>query len=64
MISVVDILLIPFQLGAAAGACFFPLVLGPGGASHPTSGGLKTCMLLCSVVALLGALVTYLFTPR
>jgi Sugar (and other) transporter len=51
------------KLGAAAGAYFFPLVLGQG---HGTSSGegLKTSMFLCAVVALLGALVTHLFTPR
>lgn len=51
------------KLGAATGAFFFPLILGPGGAANPTPEGLRSCMLICSFVALLGALVTYLFIP-
>ena len=52
------------KLGAACGAYFFPLLLGPGGAAHPTENGLQNCMLICSFVAMIGLLVTYLFTPR
>ena len=54
------------KLGAAVGAYAFPFVLtGRGPSSGGSSNeGLKTCMLLCSVVAFMGAFVTYLFTPR
>lgn len=52
------------KMGAAAGAYFFPLLLGPGGAQHPTSEGMRSAMILCGLVALLGAMVTYFFTPR
>jgi Sugar (and other) transporter len=51
------------KLGAAAGAYFFPLVLGQGRGTS-SGEGLKMSMFLCAVVALLGALVTHLFTPR
>lgn len=52
------------KTGAAAGAYFFPLLLGPGGAAHPTSQGMRTAMILCGLVAFLGAVMTYLFIPR
>ena len=52
------------KLGAATGAFFFPLILGPAGSSHPTNAGLRTSMFLCSGIAFLGAVVTYFFTPR
>ena len=52
------------KLGAAAGAYFFPLVLGTsGGGTTPSPNGLKNCFYICGGVALLGALVTTLFTP-
>ena len=51
------------KLGAATGAFFFPLILGPGGAVHPTPAGLRSCMMICALVAATGALATYLFTP-
>lgn len=51
------------KLGAATGAYFFPLLLGPGGSVHPTEFGLQRCMLICSLIAVLGALVTYFLTP-
>ena len=47
------------KVGAATGAYFFPIVL-----SHSGNHGLKTSMYLCSVIAMLGALVTYLLTPK
>ena len=37
--------------------------IGPGGASHPTEGGLRQCMFICSLIAVLGALVTYVVIP-
>jgi len=52
------------KLGAAAGAYFFPMLLGPGGSSNPTPEGLRAAMVMCGVIAWLGALMTYLFTPR
>ena len=52
------------KLGAATGAFFFPLILGPAGSSHPTNAGLRTSMFLCSGIAFLGAVVTHFFTPR
>ena len=52
------------KLGAATGAFFFPLILGPAGSSHPTNQGLRTSMFLCAIIAFLGAVVTYFFTPR
>ncbi len=52
------------KLGAATGAYFFPMILGPGGASNPTSAGLRQCMFICSFIAVLGAVVTHLFIPR
>lgn len=48
------------KLGAAAGAYFFPIVLGTGAASE---AGLRQCMAICSIIALLGAIVTFLFIP-
>jgi len=51
------------KLGAATGAYFFPLLLGPGGSVHPTESGLQRCMLICSLVAVLGATATYFLTP-
>jgi len=47
------------KLGAAAGAYFFPIVINASG-----ENGLKNCMLLCSFVAILGAVVTTFFIPR
>ena len=52
------------KLGAATGAFFFPLVLGPVGSSQPTSSGLRTSMFLCAFIAFLGATVTYYLTPK
>ena len=52
------------KLGAATGAYFFPMILGPGGASNPTPEGLRQCMFICSFIAALGSIVTYLFIPR
>lgn len=52
------------KLGAAAGAYFFPMLLGPGGSADPTPTGLQTAMITCGVVAWLGAVMTYWFTPR
>ena len=52
------------KIGAAAGAYFFPQFLGPGGSANPTPEGMRTAMVLCGLVAWLGALMTYLFTPR
>ena len=52
------------KLGAATGAFFFPLILGPAGSSHPTDAGLRTSMFLCAAIAFLGCAVTYFFTPR
>jgi hypothetical protein len=40
------------------------MILGPGGASNPTSAGLRQCMFICSIIAVLGAVVTHLFIPR
>lgn len=51
------------KMGAAAGAYFFPLLLGPGGSSNPTPAGMKSAMIICGLIALLGAVVTYFFTP-
>jgi len=51
------------KLGAATGAYVFPLLLGPGGASDPTMEGIRYTMLLCAIVAICGAIVTYLFIP-
>ena len=51
------------KTGAAAGAYFFPLLLGPGGAAHPTSSGMRTAMILCGLAAFLGAVMTYFFIP-
>eukprot|EP01036_Dinobryon_divergens_P057996 gene57996-77393_t len=50
------------KLGAAFGAYFFPLLLGPGGAAHPTNEGLENCMLICSFVAFLGKSYTMVQT--
>jgi PHS family inorganic phosphate transporter-like MFS transporter len=36
------------KLGAATGAFFFPLVLGPAGATKPTNAGLRMSMFLCA----------------
>lgn len=47
------------KLGAAAGAYFFPILINASG-----ENGLKNCMLLCSFVAILGAVVTTFFIPR
>ena len=47
------------KLGAAAGAYFFPIIINASG-----ENGLKNCMLLCSFVAILGAVVTTFFIPR
>jgi len=44
------------KLGAALGAYFFPMLM--------KKHGLSVCMYICAVVALLGAVVTHLFTPR
>jgi hypothetical protein len=52
------------KLGAATGAYFFPLVLGPQGSSGPTRGGMINAMFICSFVASIGLLVTYLFIPQ
>eukprot|EP01038_Epipyxis_sp_PR26KG_P005966 gene5966-8220_t len=52
------------KFGAATGAYIFPLLLGPGGAAQPTNAGLKHSMFVCSIVALAGVLVTYLFIPK
>ena len=52
------------KLGAATGAFFFPLILGPVGSSQPTSSGLRTSMFLCAFIAFLGVAVTYYLTPK
>jgi PHS family inorganic phosphate transporter-like MFS transporter len=52
------------KLGAAAGAYFFPMMLGPGGSANPTPEGLRAAMITCGFVAWLGAVFTYWFTPR
>ena len=52
------------KLGAATGAFFFPLILGPAGSSQPTSVGLRTSMFLCAFIAFLGVVVTYFLTPK
>ena len=52
------------KFGAAAGAYFFPMMLGPGGSSNPTPEGLRAAMITCGLVAWLGAFVTFWFTPR
>jgi PHS family inorganic phosphate transporter-like MFS transporter len=52
------------KLGAAAGAYFFPLVLGASGENGiPRPQGLKFCFYLCSGIAIFGAIVTTLFIP-
>lgn len=51
------------KLGAAAGAYIFPVLLGASEGLAPSPQGLKMCFYICSVVALLGALVTTLFIP-
>lgn len=52
------------KLGAATGAYFFPLLLGPQGALNPTPQGMKNAMFMCSFVAFLGVLVTWFLTPN
>ena len=52
------------KLGAATGAFFFPLVLGPAGSTQPTNSGLRTSMFLCAFIAFLGVAVTYYLTPK
>uniref|UniRef100_A0A7S3H6B0 Major facilitator superfamily (MFS) profile domain-containing protein n=1 Tax=Spumella elongata TaxID=89044 RepID=A0A7S3H6B0_9STRA len=51
------------KLGAATGAFFFPHLLGPDGATAPTTAGIRLTMLVCGIVAVLGVAVTYLFIP-
>ena len=51
------------KLGAAAGAYFFPLVLGNSESTEPTSEGLKLCFYICALIAVFGALTTTLFIP-
>ena len=52
------------KLGAATGAYFFPLILGPQGSAHPTREGMISAMYICSMVAIAGLLTTYLFIPK
>lgn len=51
------------KLGAATGAYFFPLILGQDQFGHPTQDGIRRCMLICSIVAFIGAIVTVFFIP-
>jgi hypothetical protein len=52
------------KLGAATGAYFFPMLLGSTGSALPTAGDMKAAMYMCSVVAALGAMVTFFLTPQ
>eukprot|EP00981_Chlorochromonas_danica_P004817 scaffold967_cov173-Ochromonas_danica.AAC.28 len=52
------------KLGAATGAYFFPLLLGPQGALNPTADGMKMAMIACGIVGLLGAAASYFLTPN
>jgi PHS family inorganic phosphate transporter-like MFS transporter len=51
------------KLGAAAGAYFFPLVLGVSEGAVPNPAGLKLCFYICAIVAVVGAMVTTVFIP-
>lgn len=54
------------KLGAATGAYVFPMLLSSmqTSSSSNNNDGLPVVMYWCSVVAMLGAVVTYFFTPR
>lgn len=52
------------KFGAATGAYFFPLVLGPQGSAHPTREGMISAMYICSFIAVIGLAVTHFFIPR